>query len=243
MKRWLLVIVLGCGQHRELPDEAWGVGDYVSAGLPAPDHTWSNAELDKANEVLGRVARNRLDRLPRFHGVKSRAVFARLIERAPEDPQATGATRFELHGVRFEAAVATLQLYIPSSVSLSREPIELEGVLLHEVMAQQSLVDPFLASFGPDDPKHENRMQGLATMHKGWGEMTKGMLDTISDARISETDRRALAGYVAEVLPVLFPALPADAQQVVRQRFTALIASVPAGPLHDDLVAAQRLVR
>ena len=81
MKRVLvLLIVVACSKTKtnELPGEAWGVDDYAKAGLSV-DKPWTAAEHVQAASVLKDVTAGHRDRLPRFRGAKSGAVFAQLI--------------------------------------------------------------------------------------------------------------------------------------------------------------------
>jgi len=48
--------------------------------------------------------------------------------------------------------------------------------LTSELLANLGLQE---GAFGPDDPKRESRLHGLATMRKGWAQMIDGALQTL----------------------------------------------------------------
>lgn len=243
MKRVLvLAMLLACSQPKsnQLPPEAWGVGDYASAGL-AIDKPWSAADHVHAAEVLKEQATGHRDRLPRYRGAKSGAVFAKLVEPLPPDADQPLAARFAAHVQRGDAANQLSHLYAENEwAPPTREWVELMGVALREAAILAPLADPFLASFGPEDPSRQVRLDGLAKMKRGYGMMMLGGLMVGGDTRVPEEIRIAMVDHVAAALPVLFPITPAETQGQIREQAKKLVDNLPKGALRDAVIAAQK---
>ncbi len=237
MKRALvLLLVLGCSKQPARAPEAWGVADYAKAGI-AIDKPWAPDDYPAAAAVLKQLLPDHRDRLPRFHGDKSGAVFAKLMTPPPDDSAAPIAARFFAHMTRGEALQTLSKLY--SAVPPSRELIEVMGANLGEAAALATEAEPFLASFGPDDPQRAIRLDGLAKMRTGFGEMMAGGLMIASDPSLPEDDRVAMVNHVTAVLHVLLPFTEPATQQQIRSTIAAQV-SATKGNVHDAFVAAQR---
>jgi hypothetical protein len=244
MKRILLTLVTliaGCGNRgSSLPAEAWGTADYVAAGVPDPGHAWTDVEVVTASHAIQRESADHRERLPRYRGAKSGAVFARLVEApAPDDPAIAIVERFKGHMERGEALNALSKLYgFGRNPVPSRDEIELFGAMLREMATEMALIDPFLASLGPDG-RTPARLGGLEQARRGAGGMVTGALMIVDGAGLALDDKRALVQHLTPALPSLFAQLLPDTQHDVRGRLAALVDATD-GPLHDDLVAAQR---
>jgi hypothetical protein len=106
MKRALILLtmlVLACTKPKtnELPREAWSVEDYAKAGLRI-DKPWTADDYTTAAKVLQQEAAGHQERLPRFRGVKSGAVFEKLITDLPDDRGVPVRDRFLAHATRGE---------------------------------------------------------------------------------------------------------------------------------------------
>lgn len=241
MKRALVLLVLfACSaKSNGLPAEAWGVSDYASAGLEV-DKPWAAADFIHATSVLEQATAEHRDRLPRFRSAKSGAVFSKLIADLPDDSGQPIDQRFSAHAQRFEATNKISKLYMENALAPpNREWIELMGALLREARLLTTLSDTFIASFGPDDPKREARLQGLAKMQSGYGSMLLGGLLVAGDGRVSEVDRVALVQHVTAALPTLFPVAPDEAQRNIRDQVAKLVDGLPAGDLRNAVTTAQ----
>src|SRR4051794_24919887 len=128
MRTCLLVVLLACGP-RGAPPEAWGTADYVAAGVPDPGHAWSSAELTKASAAIAAAAADHDDRLPRFRGARSGAVFARLLEAPADDATRPVAPRLGEHLARYEALNQVQKPYVHGLATPTREQVELAGAL------------------------------------------------------------------------------------------------------------------
>lgn len=243
MKRLLvLLIAIGCSHDKrnELPPETWGVADYASAGLRI-DKPWTADDYTSAAATLKRIAVDHRDRLPRFHGTKSGAVFDKLVTDPPDDPGAPIDKRFIAHGIRSEALTELMHVYVPNQYDTPpREWIEITGAEMREAAFLASTSDAFLATFGSDDPSLAKRRDGVAQMRRGYGMMLLGGVYVADQTRIPDDDRIAMLGYVTTTLPALFPQLSADSQQQLRDLLAKEATGFPAGRLRDAAVAAQR---
>jgi hypothetical protein len=233
-----LVWLVGCGSPRanDLPAETWGVAEFAQAGLRI-DKPWRPEDLTAAAAVLDAHR----DRLPHFHGARSGEVFAKLVTPLPDDGAAPVTERFHAHMLRGEALNAISKLYLENLLAKPpREFIEVMGAYLGEAAELARLAEPFLATFGPDDPKHQARLDGLAQMKRGYGQMLLGGLLVAEDARVPEADRLAMLGYVTTALPTLLPATEPAVQQRIRDNLANQIDKTSAGAPHDAFVAARR---
>lgn len=238
----VIVAVLACTKAKtnELPAEAWGVDDYAKAGLRI-DKPWTPDDYTNAATILQQQTAGHRERLPRFHGAKSGEVFAKLIADLPDDSSAPIRDRFIAHEVHGEAANAISKLYMENQLATpTREWIELFAVSLREGTAMASMTDEFLASFGPDDPKHEARLRGIAQMRAGFGMMMFGSLLVADNLRVPEADRVAVLTHLTAALPTLFPFAPPERQTAIRELIGKQVAAFPPGKLHDAIVAAQQ---
>ena len=243
-KRWILVaavvVAVACAKSNRLPTEAWGVTDYAGAGLNI-DKPWTADDYASAAKVLENVTVEHRERLPRFRGERSGAVFAKLLVDPPEDAAAAIDKRFIAHSTRSEALGAIARLYLPNQLDTPpREWIELMGASLREAAMLASEADAFIASFGADDPKRAARLEGLARMNLGYGSMLLGGLLVADQLRLPEDDRVAMLQHVTAALPVLFPRTAADTQQQIRDVLAKQVAGFPAGRLRAAAVAAQQ---
>lgn len=243
IRLWPLVVLLvgsACTKSNELPDEAWAGIDYASAGLQI-DKPWTPDDYAAAAKVLEKVTAGHRERLPRFRGKKSGAIFAKLLVDLPDDLAQPIDRRFIAHFTRGEALNALAKLYLPNQLDTPpREWIELMGASLREAAVLATDADAFVASFGADDPKRANRLEGLEKMKAGNGSMLLGGLLVADQLRLSEDDRVAMLQHVTAGLPVLFPRAPVETQQQIRNVLAKQVAGFPAGKLRDAAVAAQQ---
>ncbi len=244
MERALLVVVtlglLGCAKTKpnDLPAEAWDVADYAKAGLVI-DKPWHPDDLTTAATVLKEQCSDHRERLPHFRGAKSGPVFAKLLAPLADARAASTSDQFAVHAQRGEALNQLSKLYTENLLAApSREFIEVMGTYLGEAATLAVTADAFVATFGSDDPKHRARLDGLAQMKHGYGEMLRGGLLIAEDTRVPEQDRRAMLGYVSAVMPKLLPFADPATQQTIRDNLAKQAET--QGPLHEGFVAVQQ---
>jgi hypothetical protein len=207
--RALIAIVVACSlgacssrakSPNDLPAEAWSTADYVKAGVPAPDHTWSMAEHKTALDVLTKETTGHRERLPHRGGAKSGAVFERIVEPSPAGDELI------VHAERFEVLNQVSKLYVADEKAVgATESYAITGRLLHEALALEVSAEAFLATFAADDPTRAAREAGFAKMREGWSEMLLGCLMMVSDYRAPEAAAVGLSRDLAAVLPTLYP--------------------------------------
>jgi hypothetical protein len=240
----VVTLVLGCTKAatNQLPAEAWTVADYANAGLHI-DKPWTADDYTVAASVLQQQSAGHRERLPRFHGEKSGAVFAKLLIDLPADSGEPITERFTAHFKRGEAINAISKLYVENELATpSREWIELMGASMREAAVLATNADAFVASFGLDDPQRDVRLGGLARMKDAYGSMLIGGLLVADQLRVPEDDRVAMLGHVTEALPTLFPLLPPDKQRSIRDIIAKQVAAFPAGRLHAAIIAAEQVL-
>jgi hypothetical protein len=237
---WVVAVVLACGSH-DARAEAWGTSDYVAAGVPDPAGAWSSAKLKTAVDAIDQAAAGHPERLPRYRGAKSGAVFAKLLDRPRDDFSAPVTARLGMHLERFEAFNKASKLYANGLGPPPREQIELFSALLHEAVAIGDLSGPFLATFSRDDPSLPTRRQGLVTFREGVGGMLLGSVMVADNQQVPDADRLVVFGYLADTAPALLPPLPAKVQESVRTYIDKLAAATK-GDLHDAAVRVQRAI-
>lgn len=206
------------------------------------DHVWSVIELRNAVDVIARAAEDHPDRLPRFHGARSGAVFARLVDEPVDDSTAPVTARLGKHLDRYDGLNKALKMYKPSLAPARREQIELFRVLLHETVAISTLSTAFLATFPPDDPSLPDRRHGIEVFYEGVAGMLFGSMMIADDRRVDEVDRIVVFGYLAEVAPALLPKISDKHQREIRA-YADRLAAASTGALHDAAVRVQHAIR
>lgn len=233
------VALAACSKSKspnDLPAESWGEAEYVKAGLPAADHTWTAAELKVAVDVLSKETTGHRDRLPHRGGVKSGAVFERLVEgpSAAADP----AQAYIAHAERFDVINQISKLYVASEMaSASAEYYAITGRLLREAMALEVGAEAFLATIPADDPTRPTREAGFAKMRSGWSTMLLGGLMMVSDVRAPEAARIDLSKDLTAVLPTMYPRSEPGTKQMIKEQLDKMHDLFKAGSLKDALPA------
>jgi hypothetical protein len=241
MKKILIVCVFAalaaCAKDKspnELPAESWGEADYTKAGLPASDHSWTNAELKTAVDVLGRETTGHRDRLPHRGGAKSGAVFDRLVE-PPTDAGNPSAT-YIAHAERFDILNQISKLYVVSEMaSANVEYYAITCRLIREAQVLDQGAEPFLATFAADDPSRPAREAGFAKMRSGWSTMLLGGLMMVSDVRAPEAARISLSNDLTAVLPGMYPRADAGTKQMIKEQLDKMHDLFKSGALKDAL--------
>jgi len=241
MKRMLIVCVAfalaACAKDKspnELPAESWGEADYTKAGLPASDHSWTNAELKTCVDVLGKETTGHRDRLPHRGGSKSGAVFERIVE-VPASAGGPSAA-YLAHPEPFDFLTPISKLYVSSDMaSANVEFYAITGRLVREAHVLEQGAEAFLAQFAADDPSRPSREAGFAKMRSGWSTMMLGGLLMVSDVRAPEPARISLSKDLAAVLPVMYPRAEAGTKQMIKEQLDKMHDLFKGGALKDAL--------
>jgi len=234
---WAITALGACSKDNspnELPAETWAEADYAKAGLPATDHTWTNAELKTCVDVLGKETTGHRDRLPHRGGSKSGAVFERIVEvpASSGDPSAA----YIAHAERFDILNQISKLYVSSDMaSANVEFYAITGRLVREAHVLEQGAEAFLAQFAADDPSRPSREAGFAKMRSGWSTMMLGGLLMVSDVRGPEPARISLWKDLAAVLPVMYPRAEAGTKQMIKEQLDKMHDLFKSGALKDAL--------
>jgi hypothetical protein len=223
------------------PTDVWGATDYTSHGLPDPGRTWTEAERTQAFVTIQQLTAANPERLPQFHGAKSGAIFDRLVEApAADDPASPVEDRFARHLTRARLLASAGDLYRPTEDKgpPPREAIELAGKALGELGAALALLDQIRA-IAPA-ARTASRGEDLEGLPMTAATRVMALLEIADQVRLPVEDRRALVGYIAVALPAIFPRVPADQQQLIRETLAKQVEVIEDN--RDDFAAALRAI-
>ena len=197
-------------------DRSLTVEQYIDAGVPATDRTWSGADMVRVADSLGKIAEADLGRLPRYKSERSGAVFDKI----------TGGDNYELlrnkllplqqrlmDGVTLmQAGNQVMILYVRGysrGATGDSELVELQGMQLRMCVVMLELVGELVPTLDRNDPTYVTRMRGLKQMRSGLATMLAGCLQSLTERnayRASELKR--LIGYLDAAIPDILPQLP-----------------------------------
>jgi hypothetical protein len=197
-------------------DKSLTLDEYVQAGVPAYDRTWSGSDMARAAQVFAGIAQTDAGHLPRYQSQRSGEAFARL----------TADDNLDLYRNRslpLEQRLADASSYMQSSNQILKlylaafnqhavggsELVELAGVQLRVSVVMIELVNELLPTFDKDDPTYPVRMDGLSQLRSGLASVVAGNLVTLTESHAYRTSElKRLAGYMEKTLPDLLPELP-----------------------------------
>jgi hypothetical protein len=238
----IAAIVAACHGGAEPPGDGWTTAQWTAAGVPDPKRAWTPDELKAAVEVIKKSVGEDAHRLPKFHGANGGELFSRVTAAPTLDPKAEVRAAFGAAFTTEEAHRAFSTLYQPDGLTApTREFVESFGSVYDDDARLLPLCDPFIATFGSDDPTVPARRGGLQKMLQGTGQMIVGGIMVAADLRVAEADRVALLGYIGHVLPVSFAGLSPDDQATIRANLGKLVDG-SSGDLHTAAAAVQRLL-
>src|SRR5262249_20633242 len=106
------------------------------------------------------------------------------------------------------------------------------------------LVDEFVATLSPQDPKYQVRMAGLEKVRRGLAELVGGAITSLTEEQnYSVAARLRLLGYCRETFPSIVPRLSAASQIEVLGRLNALAAEARMRGLQPQLTLLRDEVR
>jgi hypothetical protein len=161
--------------------------DYIAAGMPAHDRTWSSADMEKAFKVLQEVAKDKRC-LPRYGSDRSGKLFDRITSERNlilyHDPSIPLTTRFPTYAQYTEALNGISKLYgsvTATDTGFGPDMVEIMGAGLRSVRTCLKLVDEKVETFDKSDPRHAARMAALEQMKRGMATMIAGCLQTVDE--------------------------------------------------------------
>jgi hypothetical protein len=197
-------------------DGSLSAEDYVLNGLPSPNRRWSSTDYARAAIALREIASVDTARLPRFQSALSGRVFQRIVD--PDNLVSLQDT-----GLRVNARAAEgtrvlgqlrnlLLLYLQPTGSgehLDVECVELIGLVLTSSGLTLPLLEGFLGSLAPDDPKLHSRVDGIEQVRASLNEMMLTSLTWLGEREVyTVRARERLATHLGESLPGILPLLP-----------------------------------
>ena len=196
-------------------DELLTIDDYIRAGVPSHDRTWSGDDMRRAADALTRLAKSNAANLPRYEGARSGAVFARLVaddnldlsrnRSIPIDQRLPNASQL------MRSTNQILKVYLAASTRRTiggSELVELMGAQLRTSSVLFQMVNEMLPTLDKKAPSYQVRMSGLEQMKNGVALVVFGCLQTLTEShpyRTSELKR--LTGYLQETSPQILPEL------------------------------------
>jgi hypothetical protein len=232
-----IIALVALASCRGASGDSWTTADWVAAGVPDPGHEWTSDELDLAVKAIEKaVARDR-HRLPAFRGTRGGVVFARVTAEPALDPHADPRARFGSIELGLEAHRAFENLYPTDLLApTSRASIEAIGVMFDDYARLEPAIDPFLESFGSDDPTLQVCHASVQKLQDGLSKLLHGALVLANSHAVPVADRVALLGHVRAAIEAAFPHLDAGAQAQLRSEL-AILAHGTTGDLHAAAAA------
>lgn len=194
-------------------DQSLAVAEMTRLGVPAPDKNWTPNQLAEASAVLGKLAAEHPEQLPRYRSPNSGAVFARLTDvtaiDAVRDQTRSPSERIQDTGHAIDALNPLYKLYFSAAVHGKTgwtEVMELAGYVLRWAVAGELTGREFLKTIPEADRTYPVRKKAVEGLTNDIGTMVSGIMVMISDKdkRYMEDCRRLLV-TMRETLPAVLP--------------------------------------
>jgi hypothetical protein len=209
-------------------DKSLTLDEYIEAGVPAHDRSWSGDDMTRAANVLVAIAQKNASQLPRYGSQQSGEAFARL----------TADDNLDLYRNRslpLEQRLPDALSYMQSSNQISKlylaafhqhavgdcELVEFAGAQLRVSVVMITLVNEFLPTLDKNDPTYPIRMDGLKQMKHGMATLVVGSLQILTESHAYRTlELKRLVGYMRNTFADILPALPegSRSESVIRMR-------------------------
>ncbi len=224
-------------------DKSLTVEQYIKAGVPAHDRSWSGDDMARAASVFMGISEKDASQLPRYKSESSGKAFERL----------TADSNFDMYrdlslpvDHRFPDAMTYMQafnqvfmLYFSAfnrDAVGGSELIELSNVQLRMSVVMINLTEEVLPSLDKDDPSFPTRMNGLKQMKGGMASIVAGSLQTLTESHAYRTsDLKRFAGYLEATLPDILPELPDGSQTETLARLESFLDDPKMEDLKPEL--------
>ena len=211
-------------------DRSLTTAEYVKAGFPAPDRTWTGTEALEAAKLLAVIAEKQPSSLPRADSPRSGKMFARMVAPQPYDgppsslPGRTGMAFLHVSALNemYKVYLAALERKATGEV----EVVELLGASLRAMVRMVSLSDLDLTTL-ERAPDYRERAASLAQAKAGLATMAVGAvqaLGTSGGTVLGSEARGRLVACLVEVVPRLPWHIPPAALQEIVARIGRLRA-------------------
>jgi len=209
-------------------DKSLTLDEYIEAGIPAHDRSWSGDDMTRAANILVAIAQKDASHLPRYHGEHSGKAFERLTADENLDLYRNRSLPLEQRlpdALNYmQSANQILKLYLAAfnqNAVGDSELVELSGAQLRVTVVMIELANEFLPTLDKDDPTYPVRMQGLQRMKNGMASTVAGSLQTLTESHAYRTSElKRFAGHLEATLPDILPELPdgSRAESLIRLR-------------------------
>lgn len=226
----VLFLALLSGTALSQPSPAKATAASKAGLLPAADRTWSGDDYLKVAKVLEQKGQ----RLPRLTDEKGRLFLQRLTHTANLAP-------FQNKKVPLQTRMAGFFNLLTGALAVSKLYLEAaqRGEDLHTEFAQQAafqlrfaaagvrLLDEYVPTI-PRDANHAARMADMQTTYTGLMNMFAATADMLPEKGFfSTTDLTLMLTTMAETLPVVKKAFPADFRKELRQKLEPHLSTFP----------------
>ena len=226
-------------------DKSLTLAQYIQAGMPAHDRSWTAADMATATDVLNALALKDTGHLPRYQSERSGKAFARLTADGNLDfyrnralpitqrlPDAIGYMQSNLQILNAYTSTVSQQAVGGSEV------VELVGAQLRIAVVMIQLVNEFLPTLDKNDPTYPTRLEGLKKMRNGFAITIAGTLEMLTESHTYRTSElKRLIGYLRSTLPDILPELPAGSRAEVRVRLRSFLDDPKMQHLKPELTA------
>lgn len=231
-------------------DKSLTLIDYIQAGMPAHDRSWSGADMTRAANILVAIARKDVGQLPRYQSQRSGEAFERLTA---DDNLGFYRNR----SLPIEQRLPDALNYMESSNQIHKsylaafnqhavgdsELVELTGAQLRLSVVMIHLVNEFLPTLDKDDPTYPVRMKGLEGMKNGMAIIVAGSLQTLTESHAYRTSElKRLVGYMQDTFPDILRELPAGTRSETLVRLQTFLDDPKMQHLKPELAALLAVV-
>lgn len=203
------------------PDLSLPAGKYAVLGLPSHERAWAGNDMQAAAKALSEIARDSPDNLPRFNSPNSGAVFARITSQENLDMLRNRSFPLPLRmagALQFVQATSSINKTYVNSLLVkktgSEESTELLGLTLRTSVVMTELVEEFFPTLDKKDPTYAIRVQGLAKMKAGMGNVLQGSILHVTELMANKPE---MIGKMLEFMDETFPPSMKSVPPAVRE--------------------------
>ncbi len=231
-------------QDRRKPpdDKSLPLADYIAAGMPAYDRTWSGADMEKALKVLQEVAKDR-NLLPRYGSDRSGKLFDRIVSednlRLYQDPAIPFSTRFSMYAQYTEAINGITKMYVSvasTDANFAPDFAEIAGAGLRTIRTGLTLTDQKLATFDRSHPQYAAAMAAAERGKRGMATVVAGCFQMLEELPGSQSQtRKRLVAHLQATLPDIMPRLPPGSRAEFKLRLEKMVRAPSMKDIQPDL--------
>ncbi len=222
------------------PDLSLTRDEYIRAGVPAPDRTWSAEDMRDAVKALGMLKDTRA--LPRYKSGRSGDVFSRITSAdnlrlyqdrsRPVDGRLSEAISF------MDAFDEMSKLYIVAfrdDSTRDADEVEIVAAVMRLTVVLLEIVDQYVPTLKKDAPDFERRMKGVSQMRQGLASQMVGQLRMLEKKEYRLSERSRLVGYMRVTFPAMASQAPVASQKEIESRLEQLSKDPQLKELHPGL--------